>query len=398
MCSSQWLSRALLAATVWVCVIGGLGSRFTYSQAKDESPGSIRKTRRTLPLTKFYDTPNLAPGKPGDLIRSDPFDGYDLPFDVVAVRILYHSRSTQGQDVPVSGVVLYPDAKPPAGGWPVIAWAHDRNGVARPCAPSLARNVLHGPFLAMYVKLGYAVVATDYAGLGAAGRNAGFDNKSNASDVIYSVPAARSAVPKLNSRWVAIGIGEGGPAVVAIAELEHDLGDSNYLGSIAISTLDDPEVRYHDEPLLLAYGIQSVYPGFHVESTIEPKALPLYAQLEQSCSESRAVSGQQPSEILSPDWAANKVVKEYLNRNILGQSPAQAPLLVITSGSDLSTSMKATAKMIDRLCERGDRVRFNSYPQSDAGTVFGDSVREQISWVQARFEGAPEKGNCSQQH
>jgi len=368
-----------------------------YSQAKNDSPQSVRKARSTFPLTKFYETPNLTPGNPGDLIRSETFDDYDLPFDVLAVRILYHSRSAQGQDVPASGVVLYPDAKPPAGGWPVIALAHDLNGVARQCAPSLARNVLHGPFLAMYVKLGYAVVATDYAGLGTSARNAFTDAKSNAGDVIYSVAAARAAVPKLNSRWIAIGIGEGGPAAVAIAESEHDIHDRNYLGSIAISKLEDPQARFHDRPLFLAYGVKTVYPDFHPEDILTARALSLYAQVERSCSEPRADESGQSPELLKPDWAASKFVQEYFKRNTLGESPAHGPLLVITAGSGPSTAMNATAKTIDRLCKQGDRVQFSSYPQSEAGTVFGDSVREQISWIQARFNGATEESNCSKQ-
>ena len=88
----------------------------------------------------------------------------------------------------------------------MIAWAHDLTGVARQCAPSLARNLQHGTFLAMYVNMGYAVVATDYTGLGSNFGNAFADTPSNALDVIYSIPAARRALPQLGSRWIAMGI------------------------------------------------------------------------------------------------------------------------------------------------------------------------------------------------
>jgi dipeptidyl aminopeptidase/acylaminoacyl peptidase len=111
------------------------------------------------------------------------FEQYDLPPSVFAVCLLYHSRSASGDDVATSGVVLFPDEKPPAGGGPVIAWAHGLSGVARQCAPSLARNLQQGPFLSMYVGLGYAVVATDYTGLGTRFRNAFADTPSNALDV-----------------------------------------------------------------------------------------------------------------------------------------------------------------------------------------------------------------------
>src|SRR5580704_16693718 len=121
---------------------------------------------------------------------------------------------------------------PPAGGCPVIAWAHGFNGAARQCAPSLMRGLYYGPFLSMYVNLGYAVVATDYAGLGTDFHNAPLDTRSNAMDVIYSIPAARAAVPQLGARWLAMGESQGGLAVVGVAELEGEIRDANYLGSI----------------------------------------------------------------------------------------------------------------------------------------------------------------------
>jgi hypothetical protein len=146
---------------------------------------------RTLPLTKFYDLPKpLPPGKPGELIRSEEFDEYHLSYEVTAVRILYHSRSPRGEDVAVSGVVLLPQGALPAAGWPIIAWAHDFTGAARQCAPSLLKNLNQGPLLSMYASLGYAVVASDYAGLGADSPFAALDARSHAMDVIYGVTAA----------------------------------------------------------------------------------------------------------------------------------------------------------------------------------------------------------------
>src|ERR1019366_5495868 len=154
-----------LRVTLFVGVAAAtlVAAGMAFAQVQTAAPGK----RRALPLTKFYDTPHPLPaGKPGELIRSEPFEEYEIPLSVSAVRILYHSRSAAGDDVAASGVVLIPyEKKPPAGGWPILAWAHGATGVARSCAPSLMRNIGHGPFLSMYVNLGYAVVATDYAGL-----------------------------------------------------------------------------------------------------------------------------------------------------------------------------------------------------------------------------------------
>src|SRR6266853_2676416 len=96
----------------------------------------------TLPLTSFYDAPHPLPmGKPGELIRSEPSNQYSIPYELSVLRILYHSRTSHGEDVAVSGVVLIPDGKPPARGWPVVAWAHEFRSLARQCAPTLMRNL-----------------------------------------------------------------------------------------------------------------------------------------------------------------------------------------------------------------------------------------------------------------
>jgi hypothetical protein len=398
--------RVFLAAIGAGFLLTAFVNQPAYPQAKIESAERAPEPRRTLPLSKFYDTPSpLAPGKPGDLIRSEEFDEYNLPFDITAVRILYHSRSARGQDVAASGVVLYPDAKPPAGGWPVIAWAHALNGVARQCAPSLARNLQHGPFLSMYVNLGYAVVATDYTGLGTNFRNAFSDIQSNANDLIYSVSAARAAVPQLSSRWIAIGIEEGGSAVVGVAELERDIRDSNYLGSIAISGLADLPDRYghsgahtaYETRLFLAYGIKALYPEFEVKDILTDNALALYSQIDQACAKLGGGSKLSPVALLKPNWESNRFVRQYFEGNSLGLRPARGPVLVISSELDASAPIQHTAQVVARMCKQGDLVQFERYPQSEKGRVFGDSVRDQISWIEGRFGGRRPPSNCSEQ-
>jgi len=371
-----------------------------------QDAGSVRRSQiiHSFPLTMFYNTPDPLPaGKPGDLIRSREFDQYDLPVDVLAVRILYHSRSAKGEDVAASGVVLYPDKKAPAGGWPVIAWAHDLNGVARSCAPSLARNLRSGSFLAMYVRLGYAVVATDYVGLGTTHRNAFADMSSNASDIIDSVPAARAAVPQLGSRWIAMGTEEGGTAALGVAELEYQLKDPNYLGSITISRLTDLQDVYdspgslsYKSPLFLAYGVQTIFPQFQAGDVLNPKVLSFYSRIGESCEEGRAESEPTAADMLKPNWKTNPLVQEYFERNRLGLKPSLAPLLVVRTQADADSA--PGKKVISRLCSQGDRVQLETYPESDPGSLIGDSVRDQIRWIDGVFSGRAVRNDCAPGH
>jgi hypothetical protein len=349
--------------------------------------------------TDFYDTPDPLPaGRPGELIRSAAFHEYYLPVDVNTVRILYRSRTAAGSDVAASGVVLFPQGTPPAGAWPVIAWAPDWKGVARGCAPSLAKNLEHGPFLSMYVHLGYAVVAVDYAGLATRSRSAFGDRSSNALDVIYSISAARTAVPQLGRRWIVIGTGEGSAVAVRVNELEHTMHELDFMGTIAIHSLAELDEELMPQnapsyrlPLLLTYGIQTEFPQFVPSEILSAAALPLYERMGRDCAD---VSGNTPSAagMLKREWQRNGHWEEFLARNRLGLTPGAAPVLVIASDQD--PLIRATTSVVDRLCERGDAVQFERYPESDPGRVIGDSARDQIAWIQSRFAGRPSSGNC----
>lgn len=375
-------------------------------EAQAQTPGLAARSRvqRNLPLTKFYDTANpLPPAKPGTLIRSQEFDGYVLPFSVSAVRILYHSRSASGEDVATSGVVLFPhDRKPPTGGWPIIAWAHASTGVGRVCAPSLMRNIGHGPFLAMYVNLGYAVVATDYTGLGTNFRNAFLDGPSDATDVINSVPAARAAVPQLGARWIVMEEGGGGLAVLAVAQKEGEIRDPNYLGAIAISDLASAKEIFEHSTAgssrlmlsSLAYGIKTVYPEFPVADMLTEKGLAFYHDIEQTCEEPRATADLPASQILKPGWESNAFVRQFFERNDPGLARAYGPILVISDPSPAAPLAAVTNQTISRLCKQGDRVQWEQYSDLDPGGVIGDSVRDQIGWIEGRFAGRPSPTNC----
>jgi hypothetical protein len=376
---------------LWVAALFVCATAFARSQAP--APAKASHALRTLPLTKFYDTPSPLPaGKPGELIRSERFDEYDLPYEVSAVRILYHSRSASGEDVAVSGVVLVPNGAPPPGSWPVIAWAHDFIGSARQCAPSLQRNLNEGPLLAMYVGLGYAVVASDYAGLGTSFPNATLDMRSNALDVMYSIPAARAAVPQLGDRWVTAGYSQGGLAAVGVSEAESGVGDPNYLGAVAISGVAEA----HDIqriPVFLAHGIKTVFPEFRVEEMLTDKAVPLYEHVSQACEVSLGPE-LAAKEMLKRGWENNRYVKEFFTRNTPGRKPVHGPLLLISSEADPEPSAALTAMAVAQLCKQKDRVLFVKYPGLNASAVIGDSVSEQISWIRARFAGHPAPSNC----
>jgi Dipeptidyl aminopeptidases/acylaminoacyl-peptidases len=311
------------------------------SNAKPGHPSNL------LSITEFYDVARpLAPGKAGELIRSERSNQYSLPYEVSVLRILYHSRTSHDEDVAVSGVVITPDGKPPAGGWPVIAWAHDFKGMARQCAPSLMRNLGIGPLLAMYANLGYAVVATDYAGLGSDSGTSVVDMQSNARDVIYAVLAARSAVKEIGTKWIAVGAFQGAMAAIALAE--GDPRDANFMGSVATSGLVDAQAAYggsvpsaETSPtpatqasimlLAVAESVKALHPDFQFSDMLKESGIAAYRQAAKTCG---AEDRDFTVEMLKPGWQSEKHVKQFLDDNSIGRKPAHVPILVIAGGKE----------------------------------------------------------------
>ena len=398
--SSSRSTRIFQVAVTVVSLIFALEPQDRGSaQAQTATPTKGFRLPPTLPLTSFYGTPHpLPPGNPGELIRSERINQYNLPFELSAWRILYHSRTANGEDVAVSAVVLIPDGQPPAGGWPVIAWGHEFRGAARQCAPSLMKSLGSGPILAMYANLGYAVVATDYSGLGADSGKPVLDMQSNALDVIYSVAAARAAVKEIGSKWIAVGPFQGGLAAVGVAE--SDLSDPNYLGSIATSGLGDAQSVYerfglnsYDRMLLvLASTIKALYPEFQVSDMLQDRAIPAYQRVGQTCG--GETTPEFTSAMLKPEWESNRFVKEFFRRNTPGQKPAHGPLLVISGEADPSIPADMSEKAVTRMCKQGGRILFLKYRDLDASGAMGASTSDQISWIKARFAGHPAPGNC----
>ncbi len=390
----------LTAVTAVFLMLAGLPGSAALAQAQTAPPAKRLRPPTTLPLTSFYDTPHPLPsGKAGELIRSEPLDQYNLPYELSALRILYHSRTANGDDVAVSAVVLIPDGKPPANGWPVIAYAHEFRGAARQCAPSLLKNLGVGPLLAMYANLGYAVVATDYSGLGADSGKPVLDMQSNALDVIYSVPAARAAVPQIGPKWIAVGSFQGGLAAVGVAESE--VRDPNFLGSVATSGVADAQQAYERFAegsssnrmlLVLVSTAKALHPEFQVSDMLQDKALPAYQRLGQACGGETAP--ELTREMLKPGWENNQFVKDFFSRNTPGQELTHGPLLVISGEADPVIPGEMSAKTVARMCKQGDRILFLSYPGVDASGVMGASVADQLSWIKARFAGYAAPSNC----
>lgn len=116
-----------------------------------------------------------------------------------------------------TAAVFIPFGATPAGGWPVVVWAHGTVGVANHCAPSLnVRSDRDKQYLNTWLSLGYAVVAPDYAGLGSTGLHHYLDARGEAWSVLDAVRAALKTFP-LKNDLILVGQSQGAHAAFSSA-------------------------------------------------------------------------------------------------------------------------------------------------------------------------------------
>jgi hypothetical protein len=106
----------------------------------------------------FYDPPREHPGKPGELLRSEPLQDVTLPQGVRGWRILY--TTTIDDNTPATAVAtVFAPSNAPAGPRPVIMWEHGTTGLLQKCMPSLISAPAMGiPALDHVARAGWVVV------------------------------------------------------------------------------------------------------------------------------------------------------------------------------------------------------------------------------------------------
>src|SRR4051794_11706353 len=171
----------------------------------------------------FYKTPGSLPAGHGTPIQWRKLTGEAVLKHAASNRLLlYRSTSADGGAVAVSGTVAVPKGKAPKGGWPVVSWAHGTVGIADACAPSIAGmpGRYDSPLLDTWLKAGYAVVRTDYEGLGVPNVTHPYlIGLSEGQSVLDMVRAARQLDAKLGKRLLIAGHSQGGQAALWAASL-----------------------------------------------------------------------------------------------------------------------------------------------------------------------------------
>lgn len=375
---------------------------------------SAGESRNDVP---FYDYSAALPSAPGKLLRRDTLPAaLGLALAGSEWRMLYTStdgNTGRGQLV-TSGAVFYPKGTAPAGGWPVVAWAHGTVGIADRCAPSrMPRSKRDANYLNAWLNQGFAVVASDYQGLGTAGPHLYLDTRAEAYAVLDAVRAALGGLPDLSNRVVLVGQSQGGGAAFATAAFAPEYApDVHVLGTVATGT---PYLKYilrsgkspfkPDQPnptlaynLYIGHTVRALDPSVQPEQMFQQRALPLYGIAAEACvgelEDDVVLGGLTNANTLQPQ-GMQLVAKVLGTRLFYPTLKLAQPLFMGTGGKDKDVPPAGQLQLAKDACAAGTLVQQHVYTQLDHSGTVNASLADSIPFVKRLMAGEPVASTCA---
>jgi len=379
----------------------------TYAPKPDPQQGDGR-------VSSFYTWSKAIPATPGKLLRSEPLDSaLSLPNAASAQRILYTSLDGIDGKTPivVSGALFIPKGPAPAGGWPVASWGHGTVGVADICAPSWAgRSYRDVQYLNRWLEEGYAIVATDYQGLGVPGGHPLLNNRMAAYGILDAAKAVVAGVPGLADKVLIIGQSQGGAGAFAAgayaATYAPKLGVKGSIGTGVIYTVGSKNVGEQDQNKVdpaLAYGFYTLLAAQQYDPSIDPrdfytdKALPLFEQARTSCL-SALVSdvvgtGLTPANA-KKDYQGDQL-KPWLAQVSYPTLKLAQPIFIGTGAEDKTPAAATQVALMQDACKAGSVVQGHLYKGLGHSETVNASLKDSIPFARQVISGQPVTPNCS---
>lgn len=392
----------------------------------------------------FYTPPDPLPeSQPGDVIRSEPSrlvlepSGQLGAIFANGTRIMYRSTDSRGEPMAVTGTYFEPwNPWPGQGPRPLIVYGPGTQGQGDQCAPSRQFNqgIHFSPYLdlafnyeelfvATMVARGFAIVMTDYQGLGTPGLHT-YVNRVAQGNAMLDAGRAAMRLPgtSLNPQgpvafW---GYSQGGGAAASAAELASSYApDLRVVGTYAGAPPADLKelFPYADGSALVGvvgYALNSVitsYPEFAdvIRSKMTPRGLDLLQKVQDQCI----------AETISKFMFRH--LQPYFNVDIfatvneepfaslfdmqkLGKFRPNAPAMILSNRFDPLVPWTAANQLGRDWCAQGADVQFwtNEQPPflnkmviNHALPMLVDGERA-MQWIADRFNGLPTTPNCGQ--
>jgi pimeloyl-ACP methyl ester carboxylesterase len=371
-------------------------------------------------VSAFYVWEKVVPDTPGKLLRQEPLaQNLMLANASEGVRVLY--TSTNGLDnktpITVSGAIYFPKGTAPAGGWPIIAWAHGTTGIADVCAPSWApRSQRDVDYLNAWLAQGYAIVATDYQGLGTPGPHPYHVAKAEGWSVLDSVRASLKAFPQLADSVVIVGQSQGAHAALSAALLAKEYAPSiNLLGTVATGVsiyspftppTKAPQIAVPNRtgggfngvlPLLNLHTFMLLDPVLNTSEYLSDAAKPVFDLARTAC-ETDLEQAADRNHVTAENALKKNPQEAAAKAAIYERYPAPRfaqPVFIGSGLADVIALPEGQFDFVMAACYAGSTVEAHYYTGKDHSGTVNASLVDSMPFVKKVFAGQPIAGNCS---
>lgn len=366
-------------------------------------------------LSDFYEWNQEIPTASGHLLKIETLTPSFIGQSSAAkqYRILYSSTSAQdtSKKTIVSGVLFVPKGQAPKKGWPLLVWGHGTVGLADTCAPSWAGRLAIGvEHLNKWLEAGFAVVASDYEGLGTQGAHWLINNPMLAYNLLDSASAALAANLNIDNQVILSGESQGGAgAYAAAAYAPRYAPHLKIKGTIATGTIyrdrhakQVATIRTNPHEVVTAIALpmysfiaaQSYNPNLKPEDVFTERALPYVERARNTCiitlQRDVVSAGLTFANALKTQPAPEytQTVNEMQER--FGYFPTlkiNHPVFLATGANDRTPDVRGQLKLMQDSCNAGTVVEghiYAGYGHSDAVPI---SMKDAIPFAKKVLAG-----------
>jgi dienelactone hydrolase len=289
-----------------------------------------------------------------------------------------------------------------------VAWSHGTTGTADICAPSKDKTLTGNDsytLMGTWLKRGYAVVRTDYEGLGTPGPHPYLAGDSAAHSSLDIIRAARQLDRRVGTKFVTSGHSQGGHATIwAAARASKYVPELTLRGTVAfapashlseqgaaIPALTSPNPIGGLVAIILA-GINVQHPELDLESSLfSDKFNALYPQIEERClgelGKSDSFGGLAPAEFFKPGSDLGPGTAAIDDNDPENLRLGKAPLLIEQGDADTTVVPTYSQQLTDELKSRGAKVTYETYAGDNHGTVVtGAAARHATAFLAKRLK------------
>ncbi|MFT3661436.1 MAG: lipase family protein [Gordonia sp. (in: high G+C Gram-positive bacteria)] len=336
---------------------------------------------------------------------------FAMPGSSAVYSLTYLSRGATGT-TPVRATAWLPSGEAPKSGHPVASLGHGTQGVGRSC--TLARTLRSDgesfrPYYGPWLRQGFALVATEYAGLGESGAHPYLNVKAAGANMIDAVRALRQLGSRIgvriDSRYATSGGSQGGHASLSAGTMAASYApELRLLGTTAVAppvhidrylSLLGPAVPPIPVPDYVTYlmyvlrGISVSRPDLDVARYLTPTGRRLQREVSSYCYRemNTRTQGLSVGSVLAAPLAQGPLMAAIREAQVVPTTGLRRPVLIHQGMADVTAFGPLTELYVAQVRAAGTVV---DYHRSLDGHVIGAEAQEQSArwahrlWLESR--------------